>query len=136
MRAIFILSAILISTHLFSQKAYTPEKGSKERTEILNIFREDFGEEKSSILFKVDHFLIKNIWACASVSPLKNGASYGEPRWGLFQNINETWTKVNWSQGIEFNNDFELIDLPQKNSRIANLIVNKFPQCSMEIFGN
>jgi hypothetical protein len=136
MRAIFILSAILISTHLFSEKAYTPEKGSKERTEILNIFREDFGEEKSSILFKVDHFLIKNIWACASVSPLKNGASYGEPRWGLFQNINETWTKVNWSQGIEFNNDFELIDLPQKNSRIANLIVNKFPQCSMEIFGN
>lgn len=136
MRAIFILSAILISTYLFSQKAYTPEKGSKERTEILNIFREDFGEEKSSILFKVDHFLIKNNWACASVSPLKNGASYGEPRWGFFQNINETWTKVNWSQGIEFNDDFELIDLPQKNSRIAILIVNKFPQCSMEIFGN
>ena len=136
MRAIFILSAILISTHLFSQKAYTPEKGSKERTEILNIFREDFGEEKSSILLKVDHFLIKNNWACAYVSPLKNGASYGEPRWGLFQNINGTWTKVKWSQGIEFNDDFELIDLPQKNSRIAHLIVNKYPQCSMEIFGN
>jgi hypothetical protein len=68
----------------FSQSVYTPEKGSKDRKEILDIFREDFGKEKSSILFKVDHFLISNNWACAYVTPLKKNIECAEPRWDLF----------------------------------------------------
>ena len=121
---------------LFSQKTYTPEKGSTERKQILDIFREDFAEEKNQILFKVYHFKINGNWACANVVPLKNNVEYGEPRWGLFRRVSGRWEQVNWSDGIDIQNDFELIDLPVKNGRIANQIVRKYPSCSMSIFGN
>jgi hypothetical protein len=134
MKAIYIFTFIFLVTNLIGQKAYTQEKGSKDRKEILDIFREAFGEEKSSVIFKVNHFLIKNNWACALVTPLKNGAEYAEPRWGLFQKVNSSWDQVNWAEGIEFEDDFELIDLPNQNSRIAKIIVKKYPKCSMDIF--
>ena len=129
------LTFLLLNQFVFSQKAYTPEKGSNERTEILNIFREDF-EEKSSILFRIEHLLVKNNWACALVLPLKDGQEYGEPRWGLLKKSNGKWSQLNWSDGIEINDDFELIDLSIQKSRIARLIVEKYPSCPMDIFGN
>jgi len=43
---------------------------------------------------------------------------------------------VNWSDELDIQNDFELIDLPIKNGRISNQIVRKYPSCSMSIFGN
>lgn len=115
---------------------YTPEKGSKERQAIMDIFREDFGAEKEQILFRVEHLKICQSWACALVTPLKNNSDYAEPRWDLFNKINGRWQKVNWSNGINFQDDFELIDLPTQNGRIAKLIVKKYPSCSMSIFGN
>lgn len=120
----------------FSQNTYTPEKGSKERQAIMDIFREDFGSEKDEILFRVEHIKINQNWACAYVSPLKYNVDYGEPRWGLFNFSNGRWRQVDWSDGIEIENDFELIDLPTQNGRIAKLIVKKYPSCSMSIFGN
>ena len=115
---------------------YTPEKGSKERQAIMDIFREDFGSEKDEILFRVEHIKINQNWACAYVSPLKYNVDYGEPRWGLFNFSNGRWRQVDWSDGIEIENDFELMDLPIQNGRIAKLIVKKYPSCSMSIFGN
>lgn len=119
----------------FSQSVYTPEKGSKDRKEILDIFREDFGKEKSSILFKVDHFLISNNWACAYVTPFKNNIECAEPRWNLFNRTGGKWSAVDWSRGMEIQDDFELVDLPTQKGRIANLIVKKYPGCPMAIFG-
>lgn len=115
-------------------RTYTPEKGSKERQAIMDIFREDFGSEKDEILFRVEHIKINQNWACAYVSPLKDNVDYAEPRWGLFNYSNGRWRQVDWSDGIEIENDFELIDLPYKNSRIAKKIVKKYPSCSMTIF--
>jgi hypothetical protein len=133
--SMFIL-LILVSLKLSAQKVYTPQKGTPERTEILDIFREDFGEEKSQILFKVEHFLISGNWACAYVTPLKNNKEVGDPRWDLFQKINGSWKSVKWEENIEFQDDFEMIDFPQQNSRIAKEIVRNFPGCPMSIFGN
>ena len=126
---------ILVSLKLSAQQVYTPQKGTPERTEILDIFREDFGEDKSQILFRVEHFLISGNWACAYVTPLRNNKDAGEPRWDLFQKINGSWKSVKWQENIEFQDDFEMIDFPQQNSRIANEIVRNFPGCPMIIFG-
>jgi len=134
-KRIFFLLFLLISTFTYSQKTYTPPKGSNERKEIMDIFREDFGSEKNEILFKVDHLLINGNWACAYVTPLKNNQVYGEPRWDLFKKSNGSWRAVNWKDGIDFQNDFEMIDLPRKNDRIARQIVKLHPTCSMSIFG-
>jgi hypothetical protein len=134
-KSIVSISLLLFSLNSYSQKTYTPQKGSEERKEILDIFRLDFGPEKKEILFKVEHFLINGTWACALVTPLKNNVEYGEPRWGLFNKIGGVWRAVDWSNDIEFEDDFELIDLPKQNERIAKLIVQKYPSCPMNIFG-
>lgn len=135
MKYIFALLFLTTSSFIFSQKTYTPPKGSSERKEIMDIFREDFGSEKNEILFKVDHLLINGNCACAYVTPLKNNQVYGEPRWDLFKKSNGSWRAVNWKDGIDFQNDFEMIDLPRKNDRIAKQIVRLHPTCSMSIFG-
>ena len=135
MRNLLLYFLYFLSIISYSQNTYTPDKGSTERKEILDIFREDFGEEKKQILFKVEHFKINGEWACAMVTPLKNNVEYAEPRWGLFNKINGKWEKVDWSKRIEIRDDFELIDLPTQNGRIAKLIVKKYPTCPMSIFG-
>ena len=55
--------------------------------------------------------------------------------WSLLNKVSEEWKEVDWSEGIDFQDDFELIDLPTQNGRIAKLIVKKYPTCSMTIFG-
>ena len=135
MRNLLFYFLCFLSINSYSQNTYTPEKGSRERKEILDIFREDFVNDKNQILFKVEHFKINGEWACAGVTPLKNNVEYAEPRWDLFNKINGKWKAVDWSKGIEIQDDFELIDLPIQNGRIAKLIIKKFPTCSMSIFG-
>ena len=135
MRTIFLFMLCFFSVCSYSQNTYTPEKGSKDRQEILDIFRQDFSEEKNQILFNVEHFKINGNWACAFVSPMKNNKNYAEPRWGLFNKVAGKWKQVEWSKGIDIQDDFELIDLPIQNGRIAKLIVKKYPTCSMSIFG-
>jgi hypothetical protein len=134
MKILFLSLLCFLSIHSFSQNTYTPDKGSNERKEILDIFREDFSTEKNEILFKVEHFKINASWACAYVTPLKNNEEVGEPRWGLFNKVAGKWKQVNWSKGINIQDDFELIDFPTANGRIAKLIVKKYPTCSMSIF--
>ena len=135
MRNLLFYFLCFLSINSYSQNTYTPEKGSRERKEILDIFREAFVNDKNQILFKVEHFKINGEWACALVNPLKNNVEYAEPRWDLFNKINGKWKAVDWSKGIEIQDDFELIDLPIQNGRIAKLIIKKFPTCSMSIFG-
>ncbi len=135
MRILMLYFLCSISAYTYCQNTYTPEKVSKERQEILDIFREDFSNEKNQILFKVDHFKINGNWACAYVSPLKNNKIYAEPRWGLFNKVAGKWKQVDWSKGLDIQDDFELIDLPIQNGRIAKLLTKKYPTCSMSIFG-
>ncbi|NBU48034.1 MAG: hypothetical protein EBS34_11470 [Flavobacteriales bacterium] len=132
MKVFLFYIVCFITTLTFAQSTYTPSKGSKERQEILDIFRKDYDQQT---LFKVEHFKINGNWACALVTPLKNNVEYAEPRWGLFNKVGGKWNEVEWSVGIEFQDDFELIDLPVQNGRIAKLIVKKYPTCSMTIFG-
>lgn len=135
MRTFLFTFLLLFSINVNSQSTYTPETGSTDRKEILDIFRNDFGNEKNKILFRVEHFKINGNWACALVTPLKNNLVYAEPIWGLFNKKNKKWMEVDWAAGLEIQDDFELIDLPVQNGRIAKLIVKKYPQCSMGIFG-
>ena len=135
MKILLLCFFSILTINTYAQNAYTPEKGSADRNEILDIFREDFATEKNKILFKVSHFLISGNWACAYVIPLKNNVEYGEPRWDLFNKSGGKWKSVEWSTGIQFQDDFELIDLPIQNKRIARLIIKKYPSCPMSIFG-
>ncbi len=130
-KIILLIPFVLLSISVFAQSPVTPAKGSKERKEILDIFREDF---ESPVLFKVNHFLIQNGWACAEVTPLENNVEIGDQRWGLFRLNNGKWIPIEWSKNIEIIDDFELIDLPAQNSRISKLIIKNYPSCPMSIF--
>lgn len=67
----FSLFVVLVSVFaVFSQGAYTPEKGSKERTAILNALRVPVEKElKQKIQFAVDHFKVQGNWAFLSGDP-------------------------------------------------------------------
>jgi hypothetical protein len=75
-----------------------------------------------------------NNWICICVEPFIKKEFKAEPRWELFRKDNSVWNHVDWSKGVQFNDDFELIDLPIRHSRIAKIIVEKYPDCPMEIF--
>ena len=132
MKKIILSIFLLLATLGFSQSTFIPEKNSKNRKDIMDIFREDFSKS-DKIIFRVEHFLISQNWACAEVTPLKDNVEYSEPRWGLFNLIGGKWKLIEWSKFIEVENDFELIDLPKQNSNIAKLIVKKY-KCSITIF--
>jgi hypothetical protein len=134
-KRLFLL-CLLIGLGCYTQKARVPKEGSTERKEILSLFRKNFGEEQNELSIRVDHFLANGNWACASVTPLKDNIEYTEPWWSLFRKVDGVWEEVNWSDGLELKDDFELIDLPKQNGRVAKLIVEKYPSCPMDIFGN
>lgn len=132
MRILFFYFLCFLSITSYSQNTYTPEKGSKERKEILDILRKDYDQQT---VFKVEHFKINGNWAAVRVTPLKNNMEINDGFWELFNKDSERWKEVDWSKGINFQDDFELIDLPTQNGRIAKLIVKKYQTCSMSIFG-
>lgn len=137
MRNLIIGFLVLINNSAYSQSAYTPIKGSPERKEILDCLRPG---TDNTVIFKVEHFLINNDWACVMAVPRyyhEEGSSKydeGEYMWGLFKKSSGKWKMIDWSQGVEIRDDFELIDVPIQNSRVAKLIVKKYPGCPMAIF--
>jgi hypothetical protein len=132
MRTLLIYYLCILSITSYSQNTYTPEKGSKERKEILDILRKDYDHQT---VFKVEHFKINGNWAAVFVIPLRNNQEVNDGFWSLFNKNTERWKEVDWSKGIDIQDDFELIDLPTQNGRIAKLIVKKYPTCSISIFG-
>jgi len=132
MRNLLFYFLCFLSINSYSQNTYTPEKGSSERKEILDILRKDYDQQT---VFRVEHFKINGNWAAVHVTPLKNNKDVNDGFWSLLNKDSNRWKQVDWTKGIEFEDDFELIDLPIQNGRIAKLIVKKFPTCSMSIFG-
>jgi hypothetical protein len=132
MRNLLLYFLYFLSIISYSQNTYTPDKGSKERKEILDIIRKDYDQQT---VFKVEHFKINGNWAALRVTPLKNNKDINDGFWSLLNKDSNRWKNVDWSKGIDFQDDFELIDLPTQNGRIAKLIVKKYPTCPMSIFG-
>ena len=65
----------------FAQKVYTPEKGSTERTAILNALRVPVEKElKQKISFNLETFNVQGAWAYLSGEPLKPDSS-GRPNY-------------------------------------------------------
>lgn len=66
--ALFFVLILAFST--FAQSLHTPEKGSTERTEILNALRAPVERElKQKIQFAVDHFNAQGNWAFLDGKP-------------------------------------------------------------------
>ena len=66
--AISILFVLAFSA--FAQKVYTPEKGSAERTAILNALRVPVEKElKQKIVFNIENFNVQGNWAFLSGDP-------------------------------------------------------------------
>lgn len=66
--AISILLVLAFSA--FAQKVYTPEKGSAERTAILNALRVPVEKElKQKIVFNIENFKVQGNWAFISGDP-------------------------------------------------------------------
>ena len=62
---------LVLASAAFSQKVYTPEKGSAERTAILNALRVPVEKElKQKISFNVETFNVQGAWAFLSGEPL------------------------------------------------------------------
>lgn len=73
MKKKFIFGLLIIAvftTGVFAQKVYTPEKGSAERTAILDALRVPVEKElKQEIQFVVDSFNVSGKWAFISGEP-------------------------------------------------------------------
>ena len=62
--------ALFLTGAAFAQKVYTPEKGSAERTAILNALRVPVERElKQKISFGVEDFRVQGVWAFLSGAP-------------------------------------------------------------------
>lgn len=70
-KSFICLSIILVlACAAFAQKVYTPEKGSAERTVILNALRVRVEKElKQKIVFNVENFNVQGSWAFLSGDP-------------------------------------------------------------------
>lgn len=80
-KSLICLSIIpVLACAAFAQKVYTPEKGSTERTAILNALRVPVEKElKQKIVFNVENFNVQGSWAFLSGDP--QGASGGRPNY-------------------------------------------------------
>lgn len=80
LRKLIIYSAVMIaaSTSIAAQSVYTPEKGSAERTAILNALRIPVERDlKQKIVFAANHFKVQGNWAYLSGTP--QNAAGGRP---------------------------------------------------------
>lgn len=72
LKKLIIYSAVIIAacSSIAAQSAYTPEKGSAERTAILNALRIPVERDlKQKIVFAADHFKVQGNWAYLSGTP-------------------------------------------------------------------
>ncbi|MBC7900824.1 MAG: hypothetical protein H7070_12325 [Saprospiraceae bacterium] len=72
LRRLIILSAVMTAAFLSitAQSVYTPEKGSVERTAIMNALRIPVERDlKQRIVFAADHFKVQGNWAYLSGTP-------------------------------------------------------------------
>ncbi|MDQ6787811.1 MAG: hypothetical protein M3033_13475 [Acidobacteriota bacterium] len=61
---------VLCIPSAFAQSVHTPEKGSAERTEILNALRVPVERElKQKIQFSIEHFSVEGNWAYLDGAP-------------------------------------------------------------------
>lgn len=117
----------------FFRKGDVNSVGDQDLEKMYEYFREDFTNKKE-VRFNVEYSATLGDWACVSVEPRDKLGFKAEPRWELFKKEDGAWISKDWSAGMKFKNDFEVIDLPERNSRIAKLIVQKYPDCPMQIF--
>jgi hypothetical protein len=70
-KSLFGLSIVLIfALSVSAQKVYTPEKGSAERTAILNALRAPVEKElKQKVQFAIDQFNVQGNWAFLNGEP-------------------------------------------------------------------
>ena len=72
--------ALIFAVSNFAQTVYTPEKGSAERTAILNALRVPVEKElKQKIQFSIDTFRVQDNWAFVNGMP--QNSSGGEPNY-------------------------------------------------------
>lgn len=72
-----ITLGLIVSSAVCAQSAYTPEKGSAERTAILNALRVPVERDlKQKVVFITDNFKVQGNWAFVSGTPQSpNGGS-------------------------------------------------------------
>jgi hypothetical protein len=71
---------LLFSGAAWAQKVYTPEKGSAERTAILNALRAPVERElKQKVSFNIENFNVQGAWAFLSGEP--QSANGGPPNY-------------------------------------------------------
>lgn len=78
-RLVFVVAIVACSVAgVLAQRVYTPEKGSAERTAILNALRVPVEKElKQKIVFNVENFIVSGVWAFLSGDP--QDSSGGRP---------------------------------------------------------
>ncbi len=78
-RLVFVVTIVFCSVAgVVAQRVYTPEKGSAERTAVLNALRVPVEKElKQKIVFNVENLNISGVWAFVSGDP--QDSSGGRP---------------------------------------------------------
>lgn len=77
-----LFTILILSCAAFAQKAYTPEKSSKERTSIINALRVPVENElRQKIQFSIQTIKVQGNWAFVNGEP--QSASGGEPDYAI-----------------------------------------------------
>jgi hypothetical protein len=139
---LFIVSLLLMASHATAEEVRTPQIGSPERQDIINVLRYDFYQNKEAaaknpkkIIFVVKHLKVKDGWACVNVQPTREGNEEGEPRWMVLRRLNDSWEDVDYfGKLFPFESEEATLDaLDMKKGTVDKLLV-KLPGCPKEIF--
>ena len=99
--SVSLFAILILSCAAMAQKVYTPEKGSAERTAILNALRVPVEKElKQKIQFSTETFKVQGNWAFINGAP--QSANGGEP----------DYAKTKYASAIEdgvFDNNFQAL---------------------------
>lgn len=120
----------------------TPPKGSPERDAIMNVMRFDFYKDKQKarenpekILFVVHHLKVKDGWACANVTPTRNGKEVAEPRWAVLKESKDGWGEIDYFEKLRpFAREADTLDALDMSRRTIQRLLPKLPGCPLEIF--
>lgn len=116
-----------------SSAAYTPAKGSAERTAILDALRVVVKKMSDlDVIFVVSHLKLKNNWAWVVAEPQsRDGTQHYETMTGLLQKKNGRWIFVEGPpEPVLCDEDPECAD----TARYFRKLAKKYPSLSMDIF--
>lgn len=116
-----------------ADQVHTPEKGSAERTAILDTLRGEYTTGSgSAVKFLVHHFKVHRGWAWINVVPLdKSGKPEGEEWPSLLRQVNGEWVIIDL---VAIAGPDDPVGPADPSADYLRRLQKKYPQVPSDIF--